>query len=282
MPPTREKLFALLEAVELLPPPSKPLDSDRAESLGTSTDPQEVFDVAVEALFAIVELPPTPPLELWLGVEVNRENRAAIEELSAVLKHVTNPKKVTHVEGAAMEVAGDFRVTFAKGVLAAHPEETRRELEEHLREVEEVSRYHPAWQPAAQAAKKKILSQLSQLSKLSKGPSSKAEEREEEEEEEDEMDDEFPAPKAKSAFHQGEGDRSDWVTTGQAYDRSSAADKKRDWEWRLQWAREKGQRWPRDVWGRELKTQEQYGKSLYRPGMPWPKKFGGRATSPGK
>lgn len=70
----------------------------------------------------------------------------------------------------------------------------------------------------------------------------------------------------------GQEKKEGWSTVGQQYDVASAADKKLWWEQSLKHARESGKKWPLDVWGKEIKTQEQYGKSLYRPGMKWPKK----------
>lgn len=70
----------------------------------------------------------------------------------------------------------------------------------------------------------------------------------------------------------GQEKKEGWSTIGQQYDAASAASKKLWWEQSLQHARESGKKWPLDVWGKEIKNQEQYGKSLYRPGMKWPKK----------
>jgi hypothetical protein len=189
-----ERLLSLLEA---LPAASMPLDKERAAALGVSTDPEEAFSVAVEAIFV-------------------NEDYDAIEAL--------------------VEVIADVTGTSPAPLLKAATEKPRQQ---------------------------------------------EAEEDEEQEEDLEGLEDEQPKHKVHGAFARGgEGDRSNWVTVGQSYDAASAADKKEWWESRLKSARKKGQKWPRDVWGRELKSQEAYGKSLYRPGMNWPKKYGGRADKP--
>jgi hypothetical protein len=65
-----------------------------------------------------------------------------------------------------MEAAGNIRVDYHPKVLKAWPEETRRDLEEHLADVEEVHRVHPAWRPYVAVSKKRILDQLAQLARI--------------------------------------------------------------------------------------------------------------------
>ena len=57
MPATREQLFALLQALEQLPPPTRDLDATRARVLGIGRGAEEVFAHCVELLMALAEQP---------------------------------------------------------------------------------------------------------------------------------------------------------------------------------------------------------------------------------
>lgn len=54
---TKEQLFALLQALEALPPPSRDLDATRARALGCSRKADEAFVAAVEMLMALAQEP---------------------------------------------------------------------------------------------------------------------------------------------------------------------------------------------------------------------------------
>lgn len=336
-----ERLLTLLES---LPPASIPLDAESAAALGTSTDPEEVFTTAVEAIFVneeydaieallevVAHVTGTSPAPLLKAVTEKKKAPAAPAPAPAPVEEEEEEEEETEdmydvPEGEEDEAAPrdavqppkygspEWKKERAKEVAkfrerVAHPEREKwltggiqfEGLQKFIHIVRgpddpergpRIKGQETAWRKKLSGDpepwKKELYTTLkkegpmtfNKLALLTSGYTA-----------------DVVAGKApdqalwqlvgegkikftvqspvlfkvvEKAF--GQEKREGWTTVGQQYDVASAADKKLWWEQSLKHAREAGKKWPLDVWGKEIKTQEQYGKSLYRPGMKWPKK----------
>jgi hypothetical protein len=77
VPTTQERAYALLAALEQLPPPTRELDAHRAKLLGVPRDADSAFAGAVEALFAVLESGPLT------------KNKDAVSAVIEVIAYVT-------------------------------------------------------------------------------------------------------------------------------------------------------------------------------------------------
>lgn len=332
---TREQLERLLSLLEALPPATIPLDAESAEALGTSTDPEEVFTMAVEAIFvhegydvmeALLEViahvtgtSPAPLLkavtekkapapapapveeeetEDMYDVPEGEEDEAAPRDVAQPPKYGSPEWKKEHAKAVAKfheRLAHPERETWLTGGIKLEgldvyihlvrgpddPERGPRVRGQELAWRKKLSGDPEPWKKVLYDTLKKegpmTFNKLALLTSgytadvvAGKAPDKALWQLVAEGRVKFTNDSPVIFKAVVKAF--GQEKKEGWSTVGQQYDAADAASKKLWWEQRLKHARESGKKWPLDIWGKEIKTQEQYGKSLYRPGMKWPKK----------
>ena len=331
---TPANLTALLSLLEALPPASIPLDKESAAALGTSTDPDEVFATAVEAIFVneeydaieallevIADVTGTSVAPLLKAVKGKSAPTPAPEEEPEETEDMYDVPEGEEDEAAPPGAiqppkygSPEWKKEHAKAVAKFHERLAHPEREKWLTggvQFEGLQQYiHIARGPddpergprvrGQETAWKKKLSgdpepwkkilydtlkkegpmTFNKLALLTSGytadvAAGKAPDQalwQLVAEGKVKFTNQSPVIFKAVVKVFGQEKKEGWTTVGQQYDAASAADKKLWWERSLKHAQETGKKWPLDVWGKEIKNQEMYGKSLYRPGMKWPKK----------